>query len=184
MPGDGLKRIHWRTSAHRDALMVRQVEAAVSEDWWIFADLDASVQAGNGVDSTLELVIVLAASLVTRGLKEHHQVGLALEGPKLAWMEPRSGPAQHWNLIRALAAAGPGSYSLTDLLSVRQAPHSGSLIVITPSRNPEWVALAMKSWRGGKLKILLVNPAEFGLSVNQDRFISLLSKWDLPFANV
>jgi uncharacterized protein (DUF58 family) len=95
-PGDSLRRIHWSATAHFDALMVRQLEASASGDWWIFVDLQESVQAGAGQDSTLELSIVLAASLALRGLKERRRVGLALAGQDLVWLEPRAEPSQRW----------------------------------------------------------------------------------------
>ena len=87
--GDSLKRIHWRASAHVDNLIVRQLETATSRDWWIFVDLDNISQAGIGDHSTLELSIVLAASLALRGLREYRKVGLALAGPHFVRLEPR-----------------------------------------------------------------------------------------------
>jgi uncharacterized protein (DUF58 family) len=182
VPGDSLRRIQWHTSAHRDTLMVRQLEAAASEDWWIFADLDSSVQSGSGLYSTMELVIVLAASLVTRGLKEHHRVGLTLAGPKLVWMEPRSGPAQRWNLLCALAAATPGDRSLSDLFTLGRSVRTGSLIIITPTCDPFWVASLGGSFPGGSVKVLLVNSTEFGQPVDQRRVSALLSKRRIPYS--
>ena len=182
MPGDSLKRIHWRTSAHRDALMVRQLEAAASQDWWIFADLDAAAQAGSGLDSTLELVIVLAASLVRRGLKEHRRVGLMLAGPKLVWIVPRSGPAQRWSLLRTLAAAEAGDRPLANLLALDRPTQAGTLIVVTPTCDSLWVASAGESLRDGKMEVLLVNPTEFGSPADQGRLCALLARRSIPYS--
>jgi uncharacterized protein (DUF58 family) len=118
VPGDSLRQIHWRASAHNDTLIVRQLEAATSEDWWIFVDLDAAVQVGTEQDSTLELSIVLAASLVTRGLREHRRVGLGMVGQKLTWLAPHSGPAHRWRILRALAMAEMGQHSLESLMAL------------------------------------------------------------------
>ncbi len=181
MPGDSLRRIQWHTSAHRDTLMVRQLEAAASEDWWVFADLDASVQAGSGLFSTLELVIVLAASLVTRGLREHHRVGLTLAGPKMVWMEPRSGSAQRWNLLCALAAAGPGDRPLADLFTLGRPIRAGSLIVITPTCSPLWVA-SLGGILPGSMQVLLVDPTEFGQPSDQGLVSALLSRRNIPYS--
>jgi uncharacterized protein (DUF58 family) len=151
LPGDSLRRIHWRVSAHRDSLIVRQLESAASDDWWIFVDLDAGVQAGTGQDSTLELAIVLAASLIMRGLKERRRVGLALVGPKLVWVEPRSDPAHRWRILQALAMAKAGRHSLTELMTLTGPTRTATSIVITPTTNPAWVAASHSHRRGNNL---------------------------------
>jgi uncharacterized protein (DUF58 family) len=160
-PGDSLRRIHWRASAHNDALMVKQLEAATSGDWWIFVDLDSSVQAGSGLENTLELSIVLAASLAARGLKERRRVGLVLAGPKLVWLEPRQGPAHHWRILQALSMAGPGSRRFADLLAVGRPDRAATVIFITPATDTAWVAAAGRRRAGSKLA-LLIDPVEFG----------------------
>jgi uncharacterized protein (DUF58 family) len=186
VPGDSLRQIHWRASAHHDALIVRQLESATSEDWWIFVDLDATVQAGTGQDSTLELSIVLAASLVTRGMKEHRRVGLAMAGPKLTWLEPRSDPAHRWRILRALAMAEAGDRSLTDLMRLGQgrAAKTATLIVITPTTDPAWVATAGLHGRDSRITSLLVNPEDFDSSLNQSRVVSALARSGIPFTRI
>lgn len=173
-PGDSLRRIHWPASAHFDTLIVRQLEASASGDWWIFVDLEAGVQAGEGWDSTLELSIVLAASLAVRGLKEHHRVGLALAGPDLVWLEPRADPAHRWRILKALAMAEAGDRSLVELMRVRHPARTAQLIVITPSSDPSWLA-AMVQFRGGGQAALLVDPVEFGGSADQGKMVSALA---------
>jgi uncharacterized protein (DUF58 family) len=173
-PGDSLRRIHWPASARSDSLIVRQLEAASSGDWWIFVDLDSGVQAGNGQDSTLELAIVLAASLAVRGLNEHRKVGLTLAGPRLEWLEPRSGPAHRWRILRALSLALAGERSLAELLSVGHPSQTATLIVITPSSSPDWVASAGRRSHRGGLTALLVDPAGFGTARDQSMVIAAL----------
>jgi len=186
VPGDSLRQIHWRASAHHDALIVRQLESATSEDWWIFVDLDATVQAGTGQDSTLELSIVLAASLVTRGMKEHRRVGLAMVGPKLTWLEPRSDPAHRWRILRALAMAEAGDRSLPDLMRVGhgRAVQTATLIVITSTTDPAWVATAGLPGRDSRITTLLVNPVDFESPVNQSRVVSALARSGIPFTSI
>jgi uncharacterized protein (DUF58 family) len=183
VPGDSLRQIHWHASAHHDTLIVRQLEAATSEDWWIFVDLNAMVQVGTDQDSTLELSIVLAASLVARGLKEHRRVGLAMIGPKLTWLEPRSDPAHHWRILRALAMAEAGDRSLADLMTLRQGrtTQTATLIVITPSANPAWVATAGRHKQDHRMTALLVNPKDFGSPLDQGRVVSALARSGIPF---
>jgi uncharacterized protein (DUF58 family) len=180
-PGDSLRRIHWTASAHFDALMVRQLEASASGDWWIFVDLQDSVQAGEGQDSTLELSIILAASLAMRGLKERRRVGLALAGIDFVWLEPRAEPAQHWRILQSLAMAEAGDRSIKDLLAVGGATQTASLVVITPSTDPSWIAAARRHRRGGNLLALLVDPSQFGSPTDQSRVITYLANSGTPY---
>jgi len=169
LPGDSLRRIHWPASAHTDTLIVRQSEASATRDWWIFVDLEAATQAGSGQDSTLELSIVLAASLATRALREHRRVGLCMAGPGLVWLAPRSGPDQRWQILKALAVAGAGDRSLAQLLAFGHSGRAASRIVITPTTDPGWVAAARQDGFGEKLTVLLVDPLEFGGTTGQER---------------
>jgi uncharacterized protein (DUF58 family) len=183
LPGDSLRRIHWRATAHSDSLIVKQLEATASEDWWIFVDLDATVQAGKGQDSTLELSVVLAASLVARGLKEHRRVGLAMVGPKLVWLGPRSGPQHQWAMMKALATAEVGDHSLAELMSLKGIVQTATSIVITPTTHTSWIAAAARS-RGSGLTAILVDPIEFGGTANQNLLVKTLSHIGVPFAHI
>jgi uncharacterized protein (DUF58 family) len=181
LPGDSLRRIHWSASAHNDTLIVRRLEAATSGDWWIFVDLDETAQAGSGQDTTVELAIVLAASLAVRGLKERRRVGLALAGPQLVWLEPRAESAQRWRLLRALATAEPGRHSLAELLAVGRPGRTATMIFITPTADPAWVAVARRGRRNGSMMALLVDPASFGRPVDQASLIRSLAYSSIPY---
>jgi uncharacterized protein (DUF58 family) len=181
LPGDSLRRIHWPASAHNDTLIVRQLEAATSGDWWIFVDLDRSVQAGSGQDSTLELSIILAASLAVRGLKERRRVGLALAGPELVWLEPRGDPVHRWRILRALAKAEAGSHSLAELLAVGRPARTATVILVTPTPNPAWVAATRRDRRGGSMMALLVDPASFGKPADQAKLVRALAYSGIPY---
>ncbi len=182
--GDSLKHIHWRASAHFDSLIVRQLETATTRDWWIVVDLESSVQAGAGENSTLELCIVLAASLALRGLKEHRKVGLAMAGSQFVWLEPGADPAQGWRILRSLAVAQAGSRSLTDLLVRGGFGQTATTILITPSTDPAWVATADRHRNGAGLMSLLVNPADFGSPTDQNKVISALTRSRIPYARM
>jgi uncharacterized protein (DUF58 family) len=168
LPGDSLRRIHWPVSAHFDTLIVRQLEASTSGDWWIFVDLETRVQAGEGRDSTLEL---------------RRRVGLALAGPDLVWLEPRADPAHRWRILRALAMADTGERSFADLIGMRHPIQTATLIAITPSSVPDWIAAAGRRRSGGQVA-LLVDPAEFGGSSDQSRLVSALAYSSIPYQHI
>jgi uncharacterized protein (DUF58 family) len=184
VPGDSLKRIHWHASARHDTLIVRQLEAATSGDWWIFVDLDTAAQSGAGRDSTLELCIVLAASLATRGLKEHRRVGLALAGPRLVWLEPRADLAHRWRILRALSMAEAGGRPLATLIAMGRPGQTATLVTITPTSDPAWVAAVGRQRRDGNVMALLVDPTPFGGVANQDRVVAALAQSGIPYAHM
>jgi uncharacterized protein (DUF58 family) len=182
--GDSLRRIHWHASAHFDSLIVRQLEAASSRDWWIFVDLDNTVQAGIGQQSTLELSIVLAASLAVRGLKEYRRVGMVLAGPKYTCLEPGSGQSQGWRIMRSLAIATAGEHSLADLIQQSHFANAATAILITPSTSTAWVAAADRNRKGGNIMALLVDPTDFASPVDQRKVITSLARSRIPYARM
>jgi uncharacterized protein (DUF58 family) len=182
--GDSLKHIHWRASAHFDDLIVRQLETATSRDWWIFADLDINAQAGIGDKSTLELCVVLAASLALRGLREYRKVGLVMAGPQSIWLEPSADPTHGWRILRALAEAQAGSHSLADLLIHGHFSQAATAILITPSTDIRWVATAYRQRKSGSMISLLVDPTDFGSPVNQENVISSLARSRIPYMRI
>jgi uncharacterized protein (DUF58 family) len=184
LPGDSLRRIHWRASAHSNSLMVRRLDAATSDDWRIFVDLNAAVQAGVGQDSTLELAIVLADSLATRGWKERRRVGLALVGPKLVWLEPRSDPAHRWQILQVLAMAKTGQRSLADLMALSSPTRTATSIIITPTTDPSCIAAARPSQTGNSMITLLIDPNEFGRTTDQSKIVSVLTRNRISFAHM
>ncbi len=164
--------------------MVRQLKSSASDDWWIFLDLEAGVQAGSGQDSTLELTVVLAASLAARALRERRRVGLVLAGPSLVRLEPRADPLYRTQLLRCLSVAEMGNVSLADLLAFGRPAQPSTLIFITPSPEIAWLARALKPRRGDNLFAVLVDPREFGGEADQGTLLAKLSNNGVPFSRM
>ncbi|MBN1259652.1 MAG: DUF58 domain-containing protein, partial [Anaerolineae bacterium] len=166
VPGDSRRWIHWKTSARRDELYVRLFDGTPSGDWWILLDTDVKVQVGAGEDSTEELGVILAASLADRGIRAGRSVGLlAHSGDDLAWIPPREGEGQRWEILRALALVTQGKYSLAELLH-RVKPTLGlrtTLVIITPSLEGAWLEMLVPLMRRGVAPtVLLLDPVSFG----------------------
>jgi uncharacterized protein (DUF58 family) len=141
MPGDSLRLVHWPTSARQDSLFVHNFDGAQTGDWWIILDLAENVHSGEGDTSTLEQAVTLAASLLEKGLQAGHSVGLIGHGTEPVWIPPAAGEAQHWTILRTLAAIEAGSYPLASLLrhANEMLGRSASVAVITPSPDPIWL---------------------------------------------
>jgi uncharacterized protein (DUF58 family) len=182
LPGDSLRLMHWPTYARRREPYVRVLEGAPASDWWIVLDVDERVQASlDEAQSTLELGIILAASVAERGLRAHRSVGLIAAGLPPTWMRPEQGEQQRWEILRTLARLGPGSTPLGSLLE-RAGPSVGrqaSLIVITPATDGQWVdslgKRTLPAVGSVATTVLLVDPSTFGAARGVEHIAELLS---------
>ena len=166
-PGDPAHTLHWPSVARRDILSVRTFDNTPAGDWWIVPDLAAGVQVGEDPDSTQEHAIILAASLAARGLAAGRAVGLVAHGRELAWLPPRLGDQQRWEILRALALLDPGAIDLAPLLNrVRSGiGQFSSLILITPAPSSAWIDALLPFLRRGVVPtVLLLDPATFACS--------------------
>jgi uncharacterized protein (DUF58 family) len=178
-PGDSLRWIHWRTTARREKLFVRLFEGTPAGDWWILLDLDRSVQAGEGQNSTEEHGVILAASLADRGLRQSRNVGLVINNQELAWLPPRQGEGQRWAILRTLALAAQGERPLAGLLS-HMLPSFGrhsSLILITANTRPNWIEALLPVLRKEIVPtVLLIDPSSYGGSQEKSNLPDVLSQ--------
>ncbi|NIM92892.1 MAG: DUF58 domain-containing protein [Anaerolineales bacterium] len=164
-PGDSLRRIHWPTTAHQGSLHVRLQEGVASGDWWIVLNLDENVQAGEGFESTHELGIILAASLVDTGIREKKRVGLVTAGENVVWLPPKVDMEHRLRILRELALVEPGPCTLPDLLHLaknmlKRLPY---LIIITPPADGVWINdLIPLLRRSAVATVLLLDPLSFG----------------------
>lgn len=185
--GDPLRAVHWPTSARRNELFVRQFEQMPSADWWIFLDLDESVQAGSGSRSTMEHGIILAASLADRGLHQNRKVGLVMHGETPTWLPPQYSSDQLMKIMRALAVAQTGEHSLTDLLcrARRSIRMGASLIVITSNAKSQWLAPLFQFLETGVIPtVLLLDPASFGSLESTKKMEEILTDRGVSHATI
>ncbi len=190
VPGDSTNRIHWRTTARLEALMVKTFDLEPSGDLWIILDLDAVVQAGEGEESTEEYGVILAASLSNRTLRQNRAVALAAYGtagdrdgqpsePLPILVLPQKGTAQQWRILQALATVRAGGHwPLARVLSEmdRNLGRGTTLAVITPSCDPAWIGGLLPPMRRGVVPtVILLDPVSFGGEGNADSLIELLA---------
>jgi uncharacterized protein (DUF58 family) len=90
LPGDALKRIHWKATAHRAELMVRQEEQQVTPRAAVIVDTEPRSQ-GTALDrrdewefsSALEWSVVAAASITTHLVRAGYVVALQSNGTQV-----------------------------------------------------------------------------------------------------
>jgi uncharacterized protein (DUF58 family) len=195
VPGDSINRIHWRTTARQDSLMVKTFDLEPAGDLWIVLDLDAAVQAGEGEESTEEYGVILAASLSNRTLHQHRAVGLVAYGteaglngsrpePRPTLVLPQKGTAHQWRILQALATVRAGGNWPLERVLVEMDRNLGrgtTVAVITPSCDPAWIAGLLPPMRRGVAPtVVLLDPVSFGGQGNPDALTGVLADLGVP----
>jgi len=119
-PGDSFNRIHWRSSARKDKLLVKEFELDPQADMWIFLDLSAASRSalpqtsniayGNGETlyipaATDEYEVVIAASIAQYFLTDDRTLGFITYSPNRYVMQPDRGNRQFMRILETLTVA-------------------------------------------------------------------------------
>jgi uncharacterized protein (DUF58 family) len=166
-PGDSLRHLHWPTTARQAEPYVKYFEPEATSTVWIILDLDADVHLGTGIDSTVETMVILAASLAHDMLHRHLAVGLLACNEQLTVVAPARGQVNIWTILRALAPLNPSrSCPISQTLKHAQSilsPHHLAF-VITPSLDTTWVKVLkhLPKPDGINIEAILLDPASFG----------------------
>ena len=205
-PGDSFNRIHWRSSARRNSLMVKEFELDPQLDIWILMDFSAeslvehpSLQRVNGDGpaittdtlprSTEEYGVVAAASLARHFIEEADRaVGFVAWGPKREILQPESGERQLNQILQILAVGRSVSgHSLDQMLAV-EMPHmtrGTSLIIVTSSLDVRWVReVRVLKRRGVRPLCILVDPFSFGGEQPADDLLANLHLERIPVVTI
>lgn len=165
-PGDVLSHVHWRTTARRQQLHVKEFDLQPSGSLWIALDLDSAVQAGSGEESTAEYAVILAASLTYMVSRDNRPVGLFAHGQNRVLVRPNVGLNHMWSLMHTFTEIEPGDGPpLAGLLEdwARISARDATLAVITPSCDHSWLEpLTRIVSRGISTSVTLLDRASFG----------------------
>ncbi len=101
--GDNPRWIHWKTSARRRALLVREFEREVERR--VLVVLDAAGPDGDG----FERGVTLAATLLDHYVRRGYRVALGVTGAKPAWVPFGAGADHVRAALRPLALARSGA---------------------------------------------------------------------------
>ena len=187
-PGDSTRYIHWPATARRGNLMVKQFDGGVEDVAWILLDLQGEVQEGRKgeeLENTEEYAITAAASIAKSYSERGWAVGLVSHGDRQRVLHPQEGAISLNGILVALAEAhAKGTVTLRDLLTFWQSyiPSSTvSLVVITPSLDPEWgAALESLVQQGVSATVALIDPTSFGATGDPRLVLSRLHRRGVP----
>jgi uncharacterized protein (DUF58 family) len=127
--GDSVRHVHWRSSARRGTLMVREFEQDIPGAAALLIDTRPEVQAGGAVENTFEDLVRAAASILWYVTSRGGQVRLLASSPR--------GPLDltgGWTaLLRALAGLrAEGLVDPAALLLAVPLGRAPSIIVLSP----------------------------------------------------
>ncbi len=164
-PEDGLRRIHWKSSARADRLQVKRFQPAIALHTLVVLNLNADAYTPRTRLTAGEVGITVAASIAAHLVEQRQEVGLALLGGDrvtgwagLQVIPPARGRAHLVRLLERLARA-----EVAPTLPLAEAlPRTGAdlgwgstLVVITPGEEPRLLEALLQMRRQG-FHLLLV----------------------------
>ena len=187
-PGDPLSRIHWKTTAHRDRIMVKEFEQDPQADIWILVDAQLGVNITDQVNqnqdiqdeflvlphkvniplegSSFEYSVSVAASLANYYILRGRSVGFACAGSALTIIPAERGERQLGKILETLAYIQPeGKLPLMGLIEGQANQITrGSTVVLITALSSDSILVAVDSLLRRDLKpvVVLVDPSTFG----------------------
>lgn len=163
LPGDDLRRIHWKATAHTGELVVTERERRYSMAATAVIDLSRDVHAGRGNETTLEYGVTLTASLLDQVLRQRGVAQLIARGAR-DYSVPFGAPGcSQTAILESLARIRADSVApLLQVLAHYQKNLSGAgaVAVITPQIGDEMhrAAATLQSWGNSIIWFSLVAP--------------------------
>lgn len=185
---DSLSRIHWRSSAHYNKLMVKEFDLDPALDAWVFLDLHNAVQAGEGEHSTEEYGVTIAATIAIYLLRQDLSVGVIVNAEQREFLVLDRGDRQIERVLELLAVvkAGAGP-QLREALAL-DALHFGRntvAIVITPSSSRDWHdGLGHLQRRGVQTAVVGLDAASFENKPTDEDTLALLEGAGIPVIRI
>lgn len=157
--GDPVQRIHWPTSARRQAWFVKRLDPEASSDVWLLPDF---CRAASGVDGAeearLESLILLVVAAADQLLSQRLRVGLACVVDAPIVVPARQGRGQLWPILRALAPIQTSKRSFNEVLADLRSvvPARARVIALSADVAADWPARAAALGRAGGLDLILM----------------------------
>jgi uncharacterized protein (DUF58 family) len=139
-PGDSFRHIHWKATAHRQALQTKIFDPSASRPLAIFLNVNTFELMIEGQDSELQEYAITAAASIAAWAAEHkHPAGLYANsivqpGARRIVLRPSAHPDQLLRILDALArTVGFGRWPIDAILQVEapRLPRGTTIIVVT-----------------------------------------------------
>jgi uncharacterized protein (DUF58 family) len=159
--GESLRRVHWRSTARRGQLMVKELEDAPRDEIAVLLDADASAVVGESFDVQVRAAGSILDSYVRRG----RRVVLVVSSERRGIQQVHSAAADWRRALELLAAAEPtGRSPLGRVLREQHGPATRALelAVVTARLEPALVdILVQRALSRRSVSLVYVDPASF-----------------------
>lgn len=177
-PGDDPRRIHWKSTSRLGRLAVTDFEHTFMPNIMVVLDSREGTEFGQGVETTLEHAIKLAASIIQLALRRDSGASLAVEkaGRLLViQIHRQEGLAEAMEALARVRA--DGILSLGGLIeqAAGEARKVGSLTLLTCQQDPDlpvWLAPLLEV--GVAVNVLLLDRPSFSGEAGQASDASML----------
>jgi uncharacterized protein (DUF58 family) len=187
--GESLRNVHWRSTAHRGQLMVKELEDAPRDELAVLLDGDAVAVAGESPDSTFDVAVRAAGSLLQAQMRRSRRCVLVVNSAARETQQVTSEAGDWRRALEVLAAAEPTATTPAFALlesSGNAAARSLELVVVTSRIDVRLVDRLVQralSRRGASL--VYVEPSSFaGRAVTPEPLLLRLQVAGVPVAVV
>jgi uncharacterized protein (DUF58 family) len=140
--GESLRRVHWPTTAKRGQLMVKELEDAPRDETAVLLDADASAVAGVAPDSSFELQVRAAGSILKAHASRGRRAALIVNSASRPYQRVHSFDGDWHRALELLAAVEPdGPTPVAAMLADEGGPAGRALelTVVTANLSPRLV---------------------------------------------
>ena len=183
--GESLRRVHWRSTARRGQLMVKELEDAPRDEIAVLLDADAASVVGQSFDVQVRAAGSILDSYVRRG----RRAVLVVNSERRDVQQVHSAAADWRRALELLAAAeATGHTQLPRLLAEEDGPAARALelAVVTARLEPGLVdRLVQRALSRRRVWLVYVDPASFnGAARRREPLLLRLHAAGIPVAVV
>ncbi|MGE5689041.1 MAG: DUF58 domain-containing protein [Pseudomonadota bacterium] len=139
--GESLRKVHWRTTARRGRLMVKELEDEPRDDVAVLLDAAAGVATGRPPNSSFDMQVRAAGSILRAHARRGRRVALVVNSAGRETFSLRGDEGDWHGALEVLAAAEPnGVMPAAALLGEGTAAgHALDLVIVTARLSPDLV---------------------------------------------
>jgi uncharacterized protein (DUF58 family) len=134
-PGDALRHLNWKATAHHDEPITNEFEQERVADIGIILDARQRTEVSIRENSLFEYSVGAASSLADFFIARGNRVGLLVYGNFIDWTFPGYGKRQCERLLQSLARASLGDRAIFENLEyipTRLFPAGSQLVLVSP----------------------------------------------------
>ena len=164
--GESLRRVHWPSTARRGELMVKELEDSPRDEGAVLLDADASSVVGEPPETTFELQVRVAGSILRAHARKGRRSSLIVNSHARAYQRVHSLETDWERALELLAAVEPnGRVPAATILADESGPAARALelTVVTAALSPRLCdRLLQRTLAHQTAALVFVDPLTFG----------------------